>query len=87
MSIYIKGMELPKDKPLTLVIYPDGTVANVYEVQRGTAIHVPPHGGLNDQNQLRKTMFIGEQCLYCWDEIDDAIDHAPTIIPAEEGEG
>jgi hypothetical protein len=49
-------------------------------------VPVPKHGDLIDRDKLRKIMFVGEQCLYSWDEIEDAIDCAPTIIPAEEGE-
>ena len=49
-------------------------------------VPVPPHGDLIDRDELRGAMFIGEQCLYAWDEIEDAIDSAPTIVPAEEGE-
>lgn len=49
-------------------------------------VPVPTHGDLIDRDKLRGVMFIGEQCLYSWDEIEDAIDYAPTIIPAEEGE-
>ena len=45
---------------------------------------VPPHGDLIDRDKLRETMFIGEQCLYSWDEIEDAIDFASTIIPADK---
>ena len=50
-------------------------------------IPVPPHGDLIERDKLCDIMFIGEQCLYSWDEIEDAIDYVPTIIPAEEGEG
>lgn len=42
-----------------------------------------PNGRLIDAGELRNVMFIGEQCLYSWDEIEDAIDYAPTVIPAE----
>lgn len=47
------------------------------------AILVPDHGDLIERDKLRNIMFIGEQCLYSWDEIEDAIDYAPTIIPAD----
>lgn len=49
-------------------------------------VELPPHGRLIDADTLYSTIFIGEQCLYSWDEIEDAIDDAPTIIEAEEGE-
>lgn len=47
---------------------------------------IPPHGDLIDRDKFRSTVFIGEQCLYSWDELEDAIDYAPTVIEAEEGE-
>ena len=50
-------------------------------------VPVPPHGDLIDRDKFRNTVFIGEQCLYSWDELEDAIEYAPTIIPAsDEGE-
>lgn len=77
MGIYLPNMEMPKDKPLTLVIYPDRTVANVYEDQRGTAVPVPPHGDLIDRDVLIQSK-----------EIDSfgavfAVAKAPTVIPAD----
>ena len=48
-------------------------------------VSVPDHGELIDRDALRNVMFIGEQCLYSWDEIEDAIEYAPTIIPADGG--
>lgn len=100
MSVYIKGMEMPKCHFKTSetynvhgfwMVYPDGTSklhimvdSNHWECD---IIPVPDHGRLIDADALCGTMFIGEQCLYLWDEIEDAIDHAPTIIPASEEDG
>ena len=50
-------------------------------------IPVPDHGRLIDADVLRNVMFIGEQCLFSWDEIQDAIDYAPTIIPVDRKDG
>lgn len=44
----------------------------------------PDHGRLIDADKLRESVFIGEQCIYSWDEIDNAIDYATTIIPADK---
>ena len=87
MGIYIKGMEMPK-VPTRFIIFDDGRVEDEDDsAYKYSAVPVPPHGELIDRDKFRETMFIGEQCLYSWDEIEDAIDYAPTIIPAsEEGE-
>lgn len=70
MSVYIKGMELPKDghEHTEVWIYADGTVA----VREGiklfwgkSAIEVPDHGNLIDKDELWKKMM----CFY--DEYDE----------------
>lgn len=89
-GVYIKGMEMPKDgeHPYWVVIHSDGTVE--YNENKGQgwqtseAVPVPDHGRLIDGDAIRQTMFIGEQCLYSWDEIEDAIDYAKTVIPADK---
>ena len=43
-----------------------------------------PHGRLIDEYVLIGNAFNGEQNLYCWDDIEKAIDSTPTIIEAEE---
>jgi len=96
MSILIKGIEMPTDHPLWIVVHSDGTVeANEvsasrpvgWQTLRNAAVPVPPHGRLIDADALdadltQLDMRTGE---------DDAIgfsiyeiDNAPTIIPAEE---
>ena len=60
MGIYIKDMEMPKDKAVAVVIQPDGT-AYTAEMFAGvcteyladcTAVHVPPHGRLIDADAM-----------------------------------
>lgn len=46
-------------------------------------VPVLPHGRLIDADEAIGHLFNGEQCLYSWDEIEDAIDATVTIIPAE----
>ena len=49
-------------------------------------VSVPPHGRLIDADEAIGHLFNGEQCLYSWDEIEEAIDATETVIPAEEDE-
>ena len=90
MSILIKGMDMPKDGVYWCEIGVAGEIATITihgEARKSFhLVSVPTHGDLIDRDKFRKTMFIGDQCLYSWDEIEDAIDFAPTIIPASEGE-
>lgn len=95
-GIYIPGVEMPREKKTTLTIFPDGRVyENHGERLLGhgedcipwKAVPVPPHGDLIDRNALpweKQGMMLtdpDEWGLKAWD-----IEHAPTIIPAEEGE-
>lgn len=92
MSILITGMEMPTSCA-DCRLMADGWCYSVgldqrekiSTVKRPTwcpLVPVPPHGNLIDRDKLRGAMLIGEQCLYSWGEIEDAIDCAPTIIPA-----
>ena len=97
-GVYIKGMEMPKrGHTVTLTILGGGevyvqyydckphlTVPIVYK-----AVPVPDHGRLIDADALPtydkpigKMMMFGGEYVYT----QTAIDNAPTIIPAEEGE-
>lgn len=98
MSILIKGMEMPTDRPQLLWVYPNGKALTVQsdvdpwkDLQ---ATPVPPHGRLIDADALMKE--IQETCkrLYGTDDISTAsptlsafklyIGEAPTVIEAEE---
>ena len=100
--ILIKGVEMPTDHPMWIVVHSDGTV-EVNEVSpsrpvgwqtlRNAAVPVPPHGRLGDLDKLeqeaQKRMLICDKNDYQFQkpyEIMRAIACAPTIIPAEEGE-
>ena len=95
MSILIKGMEMPKEKPLIIKISQDGTVymsQGIYGIGHGvaTAVPVPPHGRCVDADKLMQEMclFIKENMLSRDDarELLETIEDAPTIIPAEPTE-
>ena len=94
MGVYIKGMKMPTDHPLWIVVHSDGTV-EVNEVSpsrpvgwqtlRNAAVSVPPHGRLIDADALKPYM-LNEHYKYRRVYDADEIANAPTIIPAEEGE-
>ena len=95
MGVYIHGMEMPKKYPVTVTIFPDGiTIAKTISGRRftATAIPVKPHGRLIDADalaekhrelayELRGANYDFHMTAKSW------VDNAPTIIPAEEGEG
>ena len=97
MSIYIPGMDMPKDKQL-LVIFPDGGVWSGGKRigKKGTVIEVPPHGRLGDLDKLERMFsdidnapysgFDGEEPFYSADDAAQTIGLAPTIIPADREE-
>ena len=89
MSVLIKGVEMPNKKSgAVLIIYPDGKCA----VEDGSilqAVELPPHGRLIDADALIvDLMDRGVEGLQTddWHEIQQAVEDAPTIIEAEEGE-
>lgn len=89
MSILIKGMEMPTS-PVLFCVHPDGKV--FADLDGGwreyKAVPVPPHGRLIDADALisrvtdEKGNYYGHDCAV----IGEAVESAPTIIPAEEGE-
>lgn len=100
MGVYVKGMEMPKDKPLIIKINPDGAVSSTFDndYRKYEAVPVPPHGRLGDLDELAKQI---EHDRYHHTHTDGlAVRHhiaeyghflkkiadTPTIIPAEESE-
>ena len=78
MSILIRGVRYPRSSPLTLIIYPDGTVSSVYDNQRGTAVHVLPHGRLIDVSDAVAALLRDNYYAAAL-----TIGNCPTIISAE----
>ena len=61
MSIYISGVEMPKEHPLYITLRPDGSV-HVWDSYSGEgygtqSILVPPHGRTIDADALRNIVF------------------------------
>ena len=94
MSVYIKGIEMPKGYSVVVKIFPDGRVGMVPYIQYfkadliegAQAVPVPPHGRLiNEKDIIPKDGYIIADGMACISVKDIA--NAPTIIPAsEEGE-
>ena len=90
MGVYINGMEMPKGKPICIIIDPAGQVRR-YDLNNDKytddelfeAVRIPPHGDLVDRDKLRKNEFIHDGDGYAVVMSRD-IRNAPTIIPADE---
>lgn len=88
-GIYIAGMEMPKSY-MDVRIYADGRVISKsirsFGEEIATAIPVPPHGRLVDSDALvrsckdEKGIYFGRDAAI----IGEAVESAPTIIPASE---
>lgn len=97
MGVYIRGMEMPKEKVASLIICPSGKVYYDYLEIAGHAVPVPPHGRLGNLDALIDKVIAkyleherkGELVFAAAEikqDIVDLISDAPTIIEAEEGE-
>lgn len=97
MSVYIKGMEMPKEGNwLSIRIYPDGTVGrpigfgDYILAEDVEAIPVSLHGNLIERKAIGLTDFEIAMCNGDYKEgmkmLLEKIESAPTVIPAEEGE-
>ncbi len=92
MGIYINGMNMPKGKPICIIIDPVGQVRR-YDLNNDKyiddelfeAIHVPSHGKLIDANALQKDWLENYRYALTY-SIFDSLVNAPAIIPAEEDE-
>ena len=98
MSILIKGMEMPLEKPRVIQIYPDGTVrrldGSIFN-SHFEAVPVPPHGRLGDLDELyaslKKWLIQNRHSMTeatrVWIRgVLEGIAAAPTVLEAEEGE-
>lgn len=99
VDILIRGMEMPKDDRITIQIGADGAVyfvekctimAEKYE-KSSHAVPLPEgHGRLGDLDRLFEVMgqdadrwIVDEVSMIETDDVLDAIQNAPTIVPAE----
>ena len=93
MSVYIPGMEMPKNECVGVFVYPDGRVhvwRSMSSVrQEYKAVPVPPHGRLIDADalceKLEKAMKIKPYLEGAFNAAISFALIAPTIIPASGG--
>ena len=89
MSIYIKGVNMPKNHNyITITIWPNGIASyalhdrgeSLVDFKNVEAISVPPHGRLIDVDVLCKTLrSFAEEVFANWIE-----NHIDIILPASE---
>lgn len=93
---------MPKEGRLTLQISADGAVYVVNscsitaETYTTDAVPVLPHGRLIDADAMYKDICDSINAMtaigvavdgqWLWDKLNDALENAPTIIQAEDGE-
>lgn len=68
MSILIKGMKMPKDKPVTINIWADGHVYILGKnpmMLHDAAVELPDHGDLIDRDAMRKDWKFSDSCNRC----------------------
>jgi hypothetical protein len=99
-DIVIRGMEMPKDRPVCVYIWPDGRVfpAGLYKSNEWDGVKAVPlpegHGRLGDLDELHerialwirryKRSFTDDQLVWLT-AILRGIEESPTIVPAEGG--
>lgn len=96
-GIYLKGLKMPKEKPITVIISQSGKcycLANTIKDDIDTvrlvkieAVKVPDHGRLIDKDALPNyDKPIGKMMMFGGEYVytQTAIDNAPTIIPADK---
>ena len=91
MSVYIKGMEMPKSC-LECDLQNDygwcptkREIVDKYSYATCPLIHVPDHGRLIDADATEK-LFRG-MGAEVWADAAEIVAEAPTIIPADEEDG
>lgn len=87
-DILIKGLELPTEERISLSIYPNGIVVNhstlKIEKNRTTAIELPHHGRLVDEEDLRNRAYAIQRRdgISFPEALALALIYAPTIVEA-----
>lgn len=93
MSVIVKGMEMPKDKPIRIVLNPNGQLFVDHGVHftEYEAVELPPHGDLVDRSEMREIAIslldkaVTDQEANAIREMWSHLGQMPTIIEAEDG--
>lgn len=90
MDILIKGLALPrKGDSLMIYVFPSGNVDykgfHEMETHRTTAIELPPHGRLIEENKAYDSIMEQTANHYIdMDGVDLGLQNAPTVLEATE---
>lgn len=85
-DVLIKGMKMPKDKPIRIVLNPNGQLFVDHGVHftEYEAVELPPHGRLIDADEMLQFLVetFGEEVKagFAWKTISE---HCITIIEAD----
>ena len=90
MSIYIKGMGLPKNHR-KMILMENGDITDIDGRTIAKAIELPPHGRLGDLDAMMAFVDAGHlrnplELSWSDADVESMIDSRPTIIPAEGGD-
>lgn len=88
MSIYIKGIDMPKDgSEKCIVIRSDGTITSLVGIKLdyATARQVSPHGRLVDADAYEKKLYkmVSVEDMSGIEKAIDDLEEMPTIIVAD----
>ena len=87
MDLLIKGMALPAQDTLRLILHPNGRVDTINSYNEAVmptdakAIEVLPHGRCIDADKLR---YDAETCRETMGAFIELIDEAPTVLEASK---
>ena len=85
-DILIKNIEIPRNTPSRIYLFPNGTVNLNGEDIDAKAIELPPHGRLGDLDALeRKVIEEADYPSYEWSRAIDQIRNEPTVLEASNG--
>lgn len=89
MSIYIKDMNLPKEKTVCLLVSPDGQAfvkSESGQEEKYQLMPIPNHGRLIDADAALANREEIDYWCYDLSDLPEYFEYCPTIIPADQKE-
>ena len=89
-DILIRGMKMPTDEPLRIVLNPNGQLFVDHGVTftEYEAVELPPHGDLIDRDAFRaeNEYYLNREFINpkYEDTLDDLLKDAPVVIPSNK---